>query len=84
MEAIIDKFGRIVIPRSVREHLGLKPGMILEVEEQNKDVILKPLKQHLVKKKGDVLVYTGKAIGNLDEVIGNLRKERIKKQGSFK
>lgn len=31
MEVTIDKFGRILIPKKIREALGLKPGQILEI-----------------------------------------------------
>lgn len=31
MEVTIDKFGRILIPKKVREMLGLKPGQVLEL-----------------------------------------------------
>jgi AbrB family looped-hinge helix DNA binding protein len=31
MEVTIDKFGRILIPKKIREALGLKPGQVLEL-----------------------------------------------------
>ncbi len=31
MEVTIDKFGRILIPKKIREMLGLKPGQVLEL-----------------------------------------------------
>ena len=31
MEVTIDKFGRILIPKKIREMLGLEPGQVLEV-----------------------------------------------------
>ena len=31
MEVTIDKFGRILIPKKIRESLGLKPGQVLEI-----------------------------------------------------
>jgi AbrB family looped-hinge helix DNA binding protein len=84
MEAMIDKFGRVVIPKIVREHLGLKPGMILEIEEQDHEVLLKPTTQHIIKNKGGVLVFVGEAIGNLEEGIQKIREERLKKIGKTK
>jgi AbrB family looped-hinge helix DNA binding protein len=35
MEVKIDKFGRILIPKKVREELGLKPGQYLEIGQVN-------------------------------------------------
>ncbi|WP_350180398.1 AbrB/MazE/SpoVT family DNA-binding domain-containing protein [Phaeodactylibacter sp.] len=35
MEVKIDKFGRILIPKKVREELGLKAGQYLEIGQVN-------------------------------------------------
>jgi AbrB family looped-hinge helix DNA binding protein len=37
---IIDKSGRLVIPKPVREALGLRPGDRLELRRQGSDLIL--------------------------------------------
>ena len=37
----IDKFGRIVVPKPLRERLGLKPGSELEVFDQQGGVLLR-------------------------------------------
>lgn len=80
MQASIDKFGRIVIPKSVRDHLGLKTGSILEVEESNHDIILKAI-EHApqIKMKEGVAVFMAKAIDDMDSVIQDEREERLKK-----
>lgn len=43
MKAVLDKFGRIVIPKEVRESLCLKPGSTFFIEEVNREIHLKPM-----------------------------------------
>ena len=42
MEISLDRFGRIVIPKQIREHFALKPGSQLELQETEDTIILKP------------------------------------------
>ena len=77
METTLDKFGRIVIPKRVREHLGLTPGTALEIEAIGEDVILKPVREEPhIRNKGGVLVFKGSATGDLLEAVKRHRKER--------
>jgi AbrB family looped-hinge helix DNA binding protein len=41
----IDKAGRIVLPKPVRDRLGLRVGMDLEVAESPEGLVLKPVNQ---------------------------------------
>ncbi|MBF0276626.1 MAG: AbrB/MazE/SpoVT family DNA-binding domain-containing protein [SAR324 cluster bacterium] len=61
MEAKIDQFGRIVIPKKIRETFKLNLGSFLEIEEHQEGILLKPIQAEpsLIWKKG-VLVFTGK------------------------
>jgi len=38
----IDERGRVVIPKQLRENLGLKPNQRLIVETRGKEIVLKP------------------------------------------
>ena len=78
METTVDKFGRIVIPKTVREHYGLGPGTVLEIKSRNEDIVLHPRRAEpdLVVEDG-VLVFTGRAEGDLEEVVAQQREERI-------
>ena len=38
----IDKRGRIIIPKEIREKLGLSPNQALIIEIKNKELIIKP------------------------------------------
>jgi AbrB family looped-hinge helix DNA binding protein len=80
MELRIDKAGRIVVPKPLRERLGLTPGMEIEALEQPDGVLLRALKQRLSMTKIDGLwVHQGAAQpnANWDGVLTDVREERI-------
>jgi AbrB family looped-hinge helix DNA binding protein len=77
----IDKAGRIVLPKPVRERLRLREGSELVLEEHPEGVMLRPIEQRpsLVRKRG-VLVHLGKAPDGFDweTLVENVREDRIK------
>jgi AbrB family looped-hinge helix DNA binding protein len=80
MQATLDKFGRIVIPKRVRDDLGLEPGSVLKVEERGDDILLSVLSEDpeaALEWKGGVLVFTGEALGDLTNVVERDREERL-------
>jgi AbrB family looped-hinge helix DNA binding protein len=80
MEAILDKFGRILIPKQVRDDLGLSPGSVLKLEERDEEIVLKPVTERspLVLEDG-ILVYTGEVEGDLEAALQRDRNERSRK-----
>ena len=82
MNLQIDKAGRIILPKTVRDRLGLHPGSALELEETQGGVFLKPSEQKpaLVKKDG-FLVYNGELPQGFDirRAIEDDREERMRK-----
>ena len=53
MRCTIDKAGRFVIPKEIRELAGYKPGMELEVDYRDGNVVIEPVcKVKLFWKKG--------------------------------
>jgi AbrB family looped-hinge helix DNA binding protein len=79
-ETTIDRFGRIVLPKEIRDDLGLEPGAVVAVEEQGEAILLKPLRDEpgLVR-KGPVLVYTGKARGDILGAVRSVREGRLRR-----
>ena len=79
MEATLDRFGRIVIPKRVREDLGLRVGSVLEIEERNDQIVLsvRREKPDLVREDG-VLVYTGEAVGDIERAVEVRRRSRVR------
>jgi AbrB family looped-hinge helix DNA binding protein len=75
--ATIDRYGRVVIPKPVRDRLGLAPGSELTIEERDGGILLKPVETRpLLRRKGHVLVFTGRPAGDLADAIWQQRKER--------
>jgi len=83
METRLDKFGRIVIPKRVRDDLGLKPGAVLQIEQADQRILVEPVNEgpHVVVKNG-VLVFSGTATGDIVGAIQVNRQERLSEVGS--
>jgi len=80
MEITVDRFGRVVIPKEVREGLGLEPGSVLRVEEKEDEILLTPLRDRPpTRLKGGVLVFSGEPTGDLLESVKRHRDERAKR-----
>lgn len=76
----LDKAGRVVIPKSLREELHLEPGDQLEWESEGERVTLRPRRagSPLRKEHGVWVFRGGKKISAsaTDEVLSRLREER--------
>ena len=79
METTIDRFGRIVIPKRIRDDFNLKTGAPLRIVEGDNEIVLKPIEDEpsLIEKDG-VLVFTGKAVGNIEDNLEQSRRERTR------
>ena len=80
MEVRIDKAGRIVVPKPLRERLGFRPDTELEAIEQPGGVLLKRVEQRPSMVKVDGLwVHQGSAEpgANWDRTLEDVREERI-------
>jgi AbrB family looped-hinge helix DNA binding protein len=79
MEIRIDKAGRIVVPKPLRERLGLKPDTQLEAIEQSGGVLLKPVEQRPSMTRVDGLwVHQGRAEPGANwDVVEDVRAERL-------
>jgi AbrB family looped-hinge helix DNA binding protein len=77
----IDKAGRIVLPKAIRERWHLEPGVYLELEERQDGLILRPAEQRpsMVQENG-TWVHLGKPTASLDwDRFGETeREQRIK------
>ena len=83
METTIDRFGRILIPKRVRDDLGLRPGTVLRVEERERAVSLIPLEaEDVLEDREGVLVFTGRALDDLAAAVAEQREARIADLGA--
>jgi AbrB family looped-hinge helix DNA binding protein len=67
----IDMAGRLVIPKPVRERLGLTPGARLRLEERNGRLELEPVhvEPDLVRKEGFLVIARHPAAALTEEEI---------------
>jgi len=74
-----------VIPKDIRDRLELQPGAEIEIDEKENGVVLKPVEHEpsLTVKEG-VLVFSGKATGDLRGAVKAHREERLHKVVSGK
>ena len=85
METTVDRFGRIVIPKKIRDAFNLEIGTQILIEENGESIVLKPRHgEPSLVLKDDVLVFSGIPTGSLDEAVVRHREGRIKSVGKVK
>ena len=76
----VDKAGRIVLPKPVREKLQLAPGDELELESLDDQITLRPLRgtAQLRKKRGVWVFHCGEPLlaSTVNETLEQIRRER--------
>jgi AbrB family looped-hinge helix DNA binding protein len=81
MKLRLDKSGRLVLPKPLRQRLGLRAGTTFEATEAAEGVLLRPLTRRpsLVDRDG-FLVHTGQATRAFDwqELSEDLEQERLR------
>jgi AbrB family looped-hinge helix DNA binding protein len=85
METSVDRFGRVVIPKRLRERLMLEPGTKVRFEADGDAVrIIAAETSGGIERRGNRLVHIGRlrADAGLDGLLGRLREERALRQGS--
>lgn len=84
MELRIDSFGRLFIPKHIRDAYGLQPGVAVELEVSGENFLLKPIHERpLIEIRGGVPVFTGKLVGDYENIIQESREERIQHLGGL-
>ena len=77
---IIDKAGRVVIPKPLRKELNLEPGDALDVESAGEQITLRPVRGTgpLTKEHGVWVFYTGQPLpaSATDKMLQQIREER--------
>lgn len=76
----IDKAGRIVLPKPVRDELQLSPGDALELEVFEDRIVLRPARSNtrLYKKRGIWVMHTGEPLAEdiTRQTLRKIREER--------
>jgi AbrB family looped-hinge helix DNA binding protein len=76
----IDKAGRVVIPKPLREELHLEPGDFLEMESAGEQITLRPVRGTgpLAKEHGVWVFHSGEPLpaSATDEILQKIRAKR--------
>ena len=77
---VLDKAGRVVIPKPVREELHLEPGDALQMDTTGEHITLRPVRGTgpLAKEHGVWVFRTGKPLSAsvTDDLLQQIRRER--------
>ena len=77
---IIDKAGRVVIPKPLRDELHLEPGDALEMQSEGEQITLRPARGTgpLTKEHGVWVFHSGQPLpaSATDEMLQQIREER--------
>ena len=77
----IDRAGRVVLPKPIRDRLHLEPGESLEIESFADHIVLRPIRERAtMRRELGVLVFdTGEPVtaSEVRETIEQIRDERM-------
>jgi AbrB family looped-hinge helix DNA binding protein len=76
----LDKAGRVLIPKPLRQELHLGPGDTLQLESEGEQITLRPMRaKALLKKERGVWVYQGEPTEvSITAVIDRRREKRLR------
>jgi AbrB family looped-hinge helix DNA binding protein len=76
----LDKAGRVVLPKPLRDRLQLAPGDTLHLESEGERITLRPVRQNvMLKKELGVWVYQGQpSDDSIPDLIDRVRDNRIR------
>jgi AbrB family looped-hinge helix DNA binding protein len=77
----IDRFGRVVVPKEMRDRHGIVPGSDLEILDAGETIVLRRLSDlpGLVEKDG-ILVFRSRATGDVESAVQEHRARRLSRQ----
>jgi AbrB family looped-hinge helix DNA binding protein len=76
----LDRAGRLVLPKALRDRLRLEPGDNLHIENEGDRIILSPIRlQPTMKKEFGIWVYQGEPSDqSIPDIIDRERAKRIR------
>ncbi|MEO8053463.1 MAG: AbrB/MazE/SpoVT family DNA-binding domain-containing protein [Acidobacteriota bacterium] len=76
----LDRAGRVLIPKTLRQELQLGPGDALQLESKGEQITLRPIRpKALLKKEHGVWVYQGEAThASIPDLIDRERVKRLR------
>lgn len=80
MITTLDKFGRVIIPKKLREHLGINTETTLNISEEDKKIVIELVKEKTpVVNRDGILIFTGKLDKKRSDLIKTDRNKRMRK-----
>jgi AbrB family looped-hinge helix DNA binding protein len=78
----VDKAGRILIPKTLRQELHIGPGNVIQLESEGEQITLRPVRPKvLLKKEQGVWVYQGEPTDvSIPGLIDRERGKRLLEQ----
>ncbi len=73
----IDETGRILIPQNMRDEMKLLPKQQLELQFRDGELTLRPKSQGKIVEKNGMYVWTGEIPNDTQDLIEQIREERI-------
>jgi AbrB family looped-hinge helix DNA binding protein len=76
----LDKAGRVVLPKPLREEMRLGPGDSLQLESEGERITLRPIRpKSMLKKEYGVWVYQGEPTEtSITDLIDREREKRLR------
>ncbi|HYL83268.1 MAG TPA: AbrB/MazE/SpoVT family DNA-binding domain-containing protein [Candidatus Angelobacter sp.] len=76
----LDKAGRVVLPKPLRDRLQLAPGDSLQLETEGERITLRPVRQNVsLKKELGVWVYQGESSdAAITDLLDREREKRLR------
>jgi AbrB family looped-hinge helix DNA binding protein len=76
----VDKAGRIVLPKPLRDKMQLSPGTVLQMETEGENITLRPVrpKATLAKEFGIWVYQGGSNDDSIPDLIDRVREERLR------
>lgn len=78
MQVKIDKAGRVVLPKTVRDSHGLTAGTLLNLDETDDGIVLRRIHEKpLVRMKDGILVVSAEPVGSIEGALAREREARL-------
>ncbi|MEN8148525.1 MAG: AbrB/MazE/SpoVT family DNA-binding domain-containing protein [Planctomycetota bacterium] len=83
MELTVDKFGRVLLPKRLRDLLGLGPGSKVSVTASPNELLLRPVESApVLAEENGVLVFQGELDDADTDFVRRIREERLDRFGA--
>ncbi len=84
MQIVLDKSGRMVLPKAVRDDFALEPGDLLDLQEHADCIVLRPVNQRsAVKSKNGLLVVSSAPAGDVRKAVAAHRQTRLRRAAGW-